>query len=247
MDEQQPTDRAPYLLFILTLSVLALGGLILPRAMTLSPEEERLLELLDWAVCLVFFADFVYTLVRAKDRWKYLRTWGWLDLISSIPASEAFRIARSARVVRILRLLRALRAARLLSRSLSLRKVENGVVTAALLGIIVLVFSSVAILQVEQGESANIRTAEDALWWAVTTMTTVGYGDRYPTTTDGRLVGAALMIVGVGMVGVLTAFLASRFVKSEERKVEREIAEVRKELAALRLLLEDREGVEKRR
>jgi voltage-gated potassium channel len=70
-------------------------------------------------------------------------------------------------------------------------------------------FSSIAILQFENAPDSNILTAEDALWWSYTTITTVGYGDRFPVTTEGRLIGVALMTVGVGIFGTYTALIAA--------------------------------------
>ena len=75
-----------------------------------------------------------------------------------------------------------------------------------------IIFSSIAILQVETAPTSNIKTAEDAIWWAYTTITTVGYGDRFPVTTEGRFIATLLMTVGVGLFGTFTAYLASWFI-----------------------------------
>jgi voltage-gated potassium channel len=73
--------------------------------------------------------------------------------------------------------------------------------------------AALAMLDAErQNPNANIKTYGDALWWALTTMSTIGYGDRYPTTVEGRLVAGALMLGGVALLGVITAALASWFV-----------------------------------
>ena len=65
----------------------------------------------------------------------------------------------------------------------------------------------------ENTKGSNIHSYPDALWWAIVTVTTVGYGDRYPTTEGGRAVAVVLMLVGIGLIGVLTATVASVFVK----------------------------------
>jgi voltage-gated potassium channel len=62
-----------------------------------------------------------------------------------------------------------------------------------------------------RADNANILTASDALWWSYVTVTTVGYGDRFPVTTSGRVVGVAMLTIGVGLFGVLTGFLANAF------------------------------------
>jgi len=80
---------------------------------------------------------------------------------------------------------------------------------------------SLAVLDVEQDAAdANITTFGDALWWATTTVTTVGYGDRYPVTTEGRLIAVALMLVGIGLVGVVTAAVAAWFIGSVQEPAE---------------------------
>jgi voltage-gated potassium channel len=84
-----------------------------------------------------------------------------------------------------------------------------------------LLFSSVAILQFETDPNSNIKTAEDAIWWSYVTITTVGYGDKYPVTTEGRIIAVILMTVGVGLFGTFTAFVSSWFVKSNEQTQEK--------------------------
>lgn len=96
---------------------------------------------------------------------------------------------------------------------------------------------------------ANIRTFGDALWWAASTMTTVGYGDRYPTTADGRAIGFGLMLEGIALLGVVTAAIASRLV-NEVRVVDEvaqtatrgDIAQLRAEIAELRAALSAASG-----
>ena len=93
---------------------------------------------------------------------------------------------------------------------------------------------SVAILEFERVPGANILTAEDALWWALSTMTTVGYGDRFPVTTEGRMIAAVLMITGVGLFGVLSGTIAGWFLTSKTNAHDSEDASVAAELASLR-------------
>jgi len=85
------------------------------------------------------------------------------------------------------------------------------------------IFSSLGILICErQDPQANIMTANDAVWWSVTTITTVGYGDKYPVTTEGRFIAMILMVSGVGLFGGLSGLAASFFVGSKEKKIEEE-------------------------
>jgi len=92
----------------------------------------------------------------------------------------------------------------------------------AVIAVLTTILASIFILEVEENApGSNIRTAEDAIWWSYVTITTVGYGDKYPVTTEGRIIAAVLMTVGVGLLGTFTGFLASWFV-SEEKEEELE-------------------------
>ena len=230
--------HTPYLLFILILSVCTLLALTIERLLPLTPEALRVLAVFDNMVCAVFLIDFFVCLKQAENRWRYLVTWGWLDLLSAVPMVAAFRITRSARIVRVIRLLRALRVARLLFRTLTARRAESGLLFAILMAFVILAVSSVAILQAEQDAQSNIRNAEDAIWWSITTMTTVGYGDRYPVTSEGRVVASLLMIAGLGLFGTLSGFFAAWFVAPGDRERDEGIRELRAEIAEIRRLLE---------
>jgi voltage-gated potassium channel len=97
----------------------------------------------------------------------------------------------------------------------------SALLVAVFLTIVVIQYASMAILWAEGNNStANIHTASDAVWWAYVTVTTVGYGDKYPVTNEGRLVGVALLSIGVGLFGVITGFLANSFLSPKRSKKE---------------------------
>lgn len=198
-----------YDLFILAISIFAILLIGFHAALKLDPQSEAVIEYADTALCVFFFFDFLRNLRQAPNRWRYLYTWGWLDLAASIPSIGFLRLGRAVRIVRVLRILRVLRAGRMLSTAL-LRRREGALWTALLAATLTVFTASIAILEFER-EAGNIKTAEDAVWWAITTITTVGYGDRYPVTTEGRLVAVFLMIVGIGLFGTLSGLAASWF------------------------------------
>jgi voltage-gated potassium channel len=233
-----------YQLFMLGLCLYALAALAVQTAVQLEPRTRGVLEYADYAVCLAFLADFFLSLLRAPNRWHYLATWGWLDLLSSIPAIDVARWGRAARVLRIFRVLRGLRAVKLIASLVLRRRAQNTFLAASLVALLLLVFCSIAVLHFESGADSNIKTAEDALWWAVTTITTVGYGDRYPVTSEGRFIAVLLMAGGVGLFGIFSGFLAAWFIApemaSEEADVKTELGLLRAEIASLRHALERR-------
>lgn len=213
----------PFNLIILVLSVYVIITLVVDAFSRLAPETVKLLRDIDYGICLVFFADFLIRFFSAKNKWEYMR-WGWIDLISSIPVFEFFLAARLFRIVQLLRVLRAFRSMRSLMKYYFSNKVKGAFTSVGIIAILMIIFSAIGILNVEKdAPHANIKTAEDALWWAYVTITTVGYGDKYPVTTEGRIIAVALITVGVGLFGTFTAYVASWFVeKREEEEHEKE-------------------------
>jgi voltage-gated potassium channel len=232
------TKSHGYQLFMLALCVFALIALTVERAAPLTADGRQMIQYADFAVCVLFFADFVHSLVTAPNRWRYLRTWGWIDLLSSIPMIDVLRAGRLARILRILRVLRGLRATRLLVDFLLNRRAESAALVAALVTILVVTVGGASVLHFEDVPESNIKTPEDALWWSFVTLTTVGYGDRFPVTSEGRLVGALLMVMGVGLVGTLSGLAASWFLAPAASRNRSEIELLRSEIGELRRILE---------
>ncbi len=206
------TEKLGFLnLLIIVLSIYVLVALLADTFFKLPPEVSRILNIADNAICFVFLWDFGVRLYRAPNKLKFMQ-WGWIDLLSSIPTLDMMRAGRMLRLIRLLRILRAFRSTRHLVQHIFRRRTQGALTAAAIIAVLMIIFSSIAILQVEVDVNSNIKTAEDALWWAYVTITTVGYGDKYPVTTEGRMIAALLMTVGVGLFGTFTAWLASWFV-----------------------------------
>ena len=220
-------------ILMLLLSVYALGAIFVQSAFRLPENVDALLERIDFIVCGVFFADFCLRLHRARSKARFMK-WGWIDLISSIPKFEIFRFGRMLRIIRILRMLRAFRSAKVLVKVLFANRARSAVISVAAISIVLALFSSIAILNFETATDSNIKSPADALWWAATTITTVGYGDRYPVTPEGRIVAVFLMIAGVGLFGTFTGFIASLFVSPEAKNESAEIRELISEVRELK-------------
>lgn len=200
-------------ILILVLSVYVLAALLIETFMTLPAETSRLLQTVDTLICFVFLADFFVRLWRAESKLAFLK-WGWIDFVSSIPYLGVLRWGRAVRVVRIFRILRAVRSAKVLGSVIFEHRAKGAFLSASLMAVLIVIFASIVILNCETTDRSNIKSASDALWWSAATITTVGYGDHYPVTTEGRIVGVLLMFVGIGLFGTFTAFVASLFVES---------------------------------
>lgn len=169
---------------------------------SISPQINSLLNLVQWTTWIAFAGDLLYGLINAKSKRVYLK-------------KHPLEIAAV-----LLPFLRPLRLMRVISfGGLAIQKVAIGrhfaiTVKVFIASVFVAYISAVQITISERDlDGSNIKNFGDGLWWAVTTVTTVGYGDRYPTTTEGRLLAVLLMIVGISLVGVITASVAAWFVK----------------------------------
>lgn len=233
-ESRRVQKSAGYEVFILVLCLFALVAIGIQGAVSLDPEIEGILDFADNFACAIFLMDFLFSLWVARNRWEYFRTWGWLDLLSSIPMLDAARWGRLARIARIIRVLRGLRATKILTTAILRRRAENTFLAAMLFAILLIVICSTAVLHFERVADSNIRTAEDAIWWAFTTVTTVGYGDRFPVTSEGRFVASLLMFAGVGLFSTFSGFLAAWFLAPEKEESSTEIEALRGEIVALR-------------
>jgi voltage-gated potassium channel len=202
-------------LIILILSLYVLISLVTTTFFNVSPEVQKILMQIDNFICIIFLIDFFYRFYKAPNKLKFLK-WGWIDFISSIPFIDFLRVGRLLRLLRLLRILRAFKSVKHIAEHVYKDKSKGLLSTVAVIAFLMVLFSSVTILQVETAPNSNIKTAEDALWWSYTTLTTVGYGDRYPVTTEGRLIAAVLMTTGVGLCGTFAGYIASILMSKKE-------------------------------
>ena len=254
--ELRPESHS-YTIFMLVLTVFSL----LIMALLLLPLNEATISALtafDNFICVLFLADFGINLARSHPKRDYFITQrGWLDLLGSFPALAGFpatallRLARLSRLARIGRALSGSNRRRLI-RDVLQNRGQYAVFITVLSAFLVISVSTLLVIQLESGApGANITTGGDALWWALVTITTVGYGDQFPVTAPGRLVAVFVMLAGVGIIGSLASILASVLVPQHEpgepasepgsaaAAIAEELASLRAELAALRQALSD--------
>lgn len=193
----------------------------------------------DKAIWAAFAVDYGVRLVLVDNRRRFIRTHKIELAAVAVPALRPLRLLRLVSVGQML----AQRGRRNI-----VAQTTRVVVASAVLMVVI---AAVAILDAERGEpDANIGSFGDALWWAATTITTVGYGDRFPVTGLGRLIAIGLMMFGIALLGILTASIAAWFVrtvqKSDEQTAESVEAQVRvleAKVDELLQLVRDRQGV----
>lgn len=240
--KSERTALDKFQIVILVLSVYVLAALLVQTIFRLSPETDILIDRIDFIICMVFLFHFFWRLYHAKNKGAFLK-WGWIDLVSSIPAFDLLRLGRLVRLIRILRVVRAFRSTKHLVRHLSRNRAETTFATVALICFLMVLSSSIAILNVEDAPDSNIKTPSDALWWSFFTFTTVGYGNKFPATPEGKVITALLTTAGIALLGVFTALLADRFITSAHKKDAVKIQQLTEEV---RLLKEQTQSLEKR-
>lgn len=175
----------------------------------------------NWVIWLVFVAEYV-TVVWLTDRKAAYTRKAWLDvfiIVTSFPLLTlgATRLLRLTRLARVLRILRLVRLAAVMTRG---GKAARAIFTKRGLGYIVVI--AMLVLMGVAGAFAILEETPvaDALWWALVTMTTVGYGDMFPVTAAGRISAAILMLLGIGLLAVVTASVAAHFVEGDDKDAE---------------------------
>lgn len=212
--ELQDLKDPGYEIFILLVSLLSVANFIIAWVPGLDPSAVNVLVVINFFLTIIFLADFTYRLFTAPSKGYYFfHNWGWADLLASVPA---LRILRLFRIFKAYRLLNRYGARNILGK-LKQHRAESVLFIVIFCVMLVIESGAFLILMAERGApDANIQTASDAMWWVYVTITTVGYGDRYPVTNAGRLVGVMVMTMGVGLFGTLAGFIANKLLAPEE-------------------------------
>lgn len=180
--------------------------------------------IIDNSILIIFAIDYFVRLFYAKDKKRFFKE-NIFDLLSIIPVNNLFYVFRMARIGRAFRLLKLLRIFRLVGLTGRLHKFlkTNGLIYYLYISLtVILIASSLYCIS----EKVSFGTA---LWWSITTATTVGYGDVSPTTGLGKAAAVLLMFLGIGFIGMLTSSLTNFFDTSTDNDLEKELAELKRQ------------------
>jgi voltage-gated potassium channel len=226
---------------VLVAALLVIPVVVIEASSSISRPWTTVASLLNWMIWVVFAAELVAYLAVVPNRWRWLREHPLEVVIVLLTPPILPSSLQAIRALRLLRVLRLLRLAKLGRTVFSLQ----GLQYAGLLALLTALGGGAAFAAVED----KGYSTWDGVWWALTTMTTVGYGDLYPRTAAGRLIAIVVMLVGIGFIAILTGAVAERFLARDVRVIEAEVAdeaesvdEVLGELRAIRERLGDLEG-----
>jgi hypothetical protein len=206
-----------YEIFIGVLSIISIFNMIAGFFVD-DPDLTNIFSIMNGIYSIIFLGDFTYRILTAPSKSGYFfRQFGWADLLASLPFEQT-KILRVFRLVRVYRLMKKVGPKTILD-ALVKDRAGSALIILLLMGFFVLEFGSFAILKAEMANpDANIKTASDAIWYTLVTISTVGYGDRYPTTNWGRVIGSGIIIIGVGIFGTFTGYLANLFLSPQKKE-----------------------------
>jgi voltage-gated potassium channel len=224
--------------WVVLAAALALVPVLIVEADVESSGWRQLAAVANWVIWSVFLTELAFVLTVAPRKAAALRA-HWLDVaivVLTLPAFGSF--LSSLRLARLVRLFRLLRLGVILTRALQRERALTSVATFRFVGLVtalVVVVSGAAQSLVDSGAFPSVW---DGIWWSIATVTTVGYGDVYPKSVAGRIIAIGVMVVGIGFLSVLTATIASRFVKTDSGPDMKELADrlarIEAELARIR-------------
>ncbi|MDB5042520.1 MAG: Ion transport 2 domain protein [Candidatus Eremiobacteraeota bacterium] len=200
---------------MLALSILLVPILIAPMIWDFSAVVEHELDTALWTIWALFAIEYLARLFLSENKSAFVRH-NIVDLL--VVALPFFRPLRMLRALQVLAI--GFRTRKFAHHITWMNRTGGALFIAAL---VVLVCAALILRAERTVKGANIGSYEDAVWWAIVTVTTVGYGDRYPVTTEGRGIAMFLMLCGIGIMGFLTAVLTTFFLGHDERNAENEI------------------------
>jgi len=213
-------------LSIMILIVISIISFAIETIPDLSPEIKNILQTLEAVIVIIFTVEYLLRLFFAEKKLKYIFSfYGMIDIFAIIPFYlstgldlRTLRIFRMLRLFRLLKIVRYSRAISRFSRAFSIAKEE--IVLFLIATIMMLFLAAVGIYYFENNAQPEVfKSIFHSLWWAVTTLTTVGYGDMYPITVGGKIFSFLILMIGLGIVAVPAGLMASALSKARMEEI----------------------------
>jgi voltage-gated potassium channel len=217
--EQESTNlNLGYEIFIAIISVLSVIDMFLIFIPHLEQNIVNVIIIINTVLTVIFLFDFGLRIYVAQSRsFYFFHDYGWADLLACSPVLRFLRLFRIFKAYRLVKKYGARHLASYLSRN----RAEVALYILIIAAIIIIQMGSILVLMAESvAPSANIRTGSDAIWWAYATITTVGYGDRFPVTGEGRIVGILVMTTGVAVFATFAGYIANKLLKPPQKEEE---------------------------
>lgn len=247
-------NKAMHKIYTISMAILALISVVLVVVSYSSTVkiENPPYSYLDNGILILFTIDYFIRLILSKNKWHFIKQ-NIFDLLSIVPFNSGFYIFRLARLSRLFRILRLLRLVGLIGKlQINIKRFlkTNGFIYLIIISVTLLLVASFLYSMAEK------VSFDEALWWAIATTTTVGYGDISPHTEVGKSAAVVLMLVGIGFIGMLTSSITSYFTIDENneredriltklKELEKENKQIHQELISLKLEINKHDPVSK--
>lgn len=241
--------RVTYKIFVVVATVLSLVMMAIFYLAPLPGHAREVLYFINFTASIFLLFDVGLRLFHAQSKRRYFLPLGLCDLIGSLPGIPFLRLFRVPTLLVLLRDLRHTTWHELLETARDWLA-ESTLLSGIIIAFLVVTLGGTAIVAVEApAPGSNIKNAGDALWYAIVTISTVGYGDKHPITVPGRLIGSAMIVVGVGIFTVLTGYISTQFLVKRRRIGSSDVDLLRHRMEALfeeqrRLAADDRAALE---
>lgn len=203
-----------YDVFAGILAMVATFVVVLQFSKSIDIIQQKYLNIADNVIYFLFVGDFFIRLILSKDKKSFIRN-HYIDFIAIIP----FNFFTNSPYGSVLKLMRVLTYVLRLVHNIKDILYTNGFIYSLLCAAMITILGSYGIYFFESGTSTTIKSFGDAFWWSIVTVTTVGYGDISPTTTEGRVIAGVLMLSGIGFLSMLTSTVSTYFItKTNEKK-----------------------------
>lgn len=209
------------------IGVLAIASIVLVAVESLVSVSHRTLiaiYIADLIICIIFAIDFIRRLLAGENKAQFFKT-NWYEILAMIPAIALYAAGSASGLSVVLRSLRLVRVIFLLARMRRAMAMSGGffqksnLLTMMLITVTVIFIGATAVLILDsQVEGARIENFSDAVWWAISTVTTVGYGDIVPHSIGGRVMGMFLMVIGIGVMTAFISQVSAALVESRMKK-----------------------------
>tara|TARA_R110000868_G_scaffold46609_10_gene153796 strand:- start:1426 stop:2136 length:711 start_codon:yes stop_codon:yes gene_type:complete len=223
-DNKKSRYFALFIQGLILLSVITFSIETIPK---LKPQTKVILQSIEWFSVIVFSLEYISRIYVADSKVKFIFSfYGIIDLLAILPFYLSFGVdLRSLRALRFLRLFRILKLVRY-NRAMNhftraMKSAKEEIFLFIFITLILIYFSAVGIYYFEsEAQPEHFSSIFDSLWWAVITLTTVGYGDVYPITVGGKVFTFFILMIGLGIVAIPTGIISSALTKSVDKKVD---------------------------
>ncbi len=225
-----PKSRIVSDLIFAALAFVSVGLLAFEFTHAISLGQQKIFTVIDLTIAALFAADFAYGLISAPKTGCFLKN-RWYEVLAFIPLTDP--VARALRSIRLLSVIRLIWLVRFIRTFSRLKRIDDVVVHysknnsylfSLILAATLLVYTgAVAFFKYEFGINPNVNSFFDSLWWSIVTLTTVGYGDIVPITTEGRIVAIVLMLLGIGVLLAAVISISERVIKTSGQIVNRSL------------------------